>query len=134
MTNMLEKAIRNFNIQDWYDLWLRKELYSNFVDRDIKKQLLPLINESKELQEALDSGNIDEVKKEYWDVIYALMLLTSWLIKEGILTEEDFRNMWKQQKSKIYARSSFLKQNKKVSIDEEENERFASKWQPKRPI
>lgn len=130
----LNEAIRNFNIKDRYDLWLRKELYSNFIDRTILKQSLPLVNESKELYEAIESNNIDEIKKEFSDVIYSLMLLTSCLIKEWLITNKDLQNMWKQQKEKIFKRSPFLKENKKVSIDEEEEARFKSKWTLKREI
>ena len=130
----LNEAIRNFNIKDRYDLWLRKELYSNFIDRTILKQSLPPVNESKELYEAIESNNIDEIKKEFSDVIYSLMLLTSCLIKEWLITNKDLQNMWKQQKEKIFKRSPFLKENKKVSIDEEEEARFKSKWTLKREI
>ena len=76
----------------------------------------------------------DNIKKEYWDCLYAMFLITSWLIKEGILNEADFKNLGKQQKEKIFKRSSFLKRHEKPTVRKEEEEWYYSKNQPIKPI
>ena len=132
--NNLKQIFRAFEIKDRYELMVRKNLYSNFIDRPLSQQVSPIVNESVELKEAILKGDINEIKKEYQDCLYGMLLLTSWLIKEWILTEEDFRTMWKQQKEKIVARSPFLKTHEKVDIETEERIRYATKWQKVKPI
>ena len=130
----MKEIIRNIDIWNWYELLERKANYSNFIDRSIKSQLVVLLNEIKELWEAVDDNNINEVKKELLDVLFNTWQLLYSLEKKWYINDEFMKTSWKTQKDKIIKRSPFLKDNKKVTVEEEERLRYASKWQNIKPI
>ena len=123
----MKEIIRNIDIWNRYDLLERKANYSNFIDRNIKSQLLVLLDEIWELFKAVDDNNIEEVKKELLDVLFNTWQLLYSLEKKWFIDENFMKTSWKQQKDKIFKRSPFLKENRKVSIEEEEKLRYESK-------
>lgn len=109
------------SMTELYKVLRRKELYSNFIDRDINTQYNSLVNEIKELQVSLLENNKEEVLKEFSDVIFVLWLFIQWLLKNWILTKEDLNSIPEIISSKIYQRSPQLLYWKKESIEIEED-------------
>lgn len=126
----ITKQIFNLDKSDviWlYKLILRKEKYSNFIDRNLDSQIQCLVNESKELLEAIQLWDNTEAKKELCDIIYLTLLVTSWMINSWILKEWELWIILKEHQDKIYKRSPQLLYQKKESISEEERLRKVGK-------
>lgn len=130
----MKNIIKNIDVKNRYDLFERKANYSNFIDRDVSKQIAVLLNETNELLEAVQNENVEETKKELLDVLYNVWQLLYSMEKKWMIDEEFMCKSWKTQKDKIFQRSPFLKENRKVTIDEEEELWYKSKWTPIKPI
>lgn len=130
----MKQIIRNIDIKNWYDLLERKSQYSSFIDRSVKSQLIVLLNELKELWEAVDDNNLTEVKKELLDVLFNTWQLLYSLQKKWFIDKTFMSQSGKQQKDKIMKRAPYLKENRKVDVTEEERLRYLSKGQNIKPI
>lgn len=130
----MKDLIRQFPVYDWYQLLQKKAECSNFIDRSISSQLQVLLNEVRETQEAANNNNINEIRKEVLDILFNTFQLLYSLEKKWIIDEDFIKSSWKVQKQKIYKRSPFLLENRKVSVQEEERLRYLSKNQPIKPI
>ena len=116
----MKEIIRNIDIWNRYDLFERKAQYSNFIDRDVKSQLVVLLNEIRELWEAVDKDNIVEVRKELLDTLFNTWQLLYSLQKKWYIDEEFMKTSWKTQKAKVFSRSPHLKSQEKLSVEDEE--------------
>ena len=121
MDSITRKIFKNSpNWTEAYKLLMRKELYSNFIDRDIDTQFESVVSEVNELKEEIANKNSEEIVKELWDVIFVTLLAIQGLVKEGLITEEDISSIFTNQSNKIYSRSPQLLSWDKVSVKEEE--------------
>lgn len=113
-------------LQSMFKLISRKELFSNFIDRDIKTQYQCLKNEIEELNESIQLKDSDNIIKELSDVIFLLFLNTQKLLEQWIITKEQLNRMFSDHASKIYQRSPQLLYWKKEDHDTEE--RLRKEW------
>lgn len=120
--NNTRKLVESFNIKDWYDLWLRKELYSLFVDRQVEHQIKCIKWELDELLQWIEKWDKENISEEMSDVIYNTIQLLQSLLKKWLVDENDIANSGKKQKEKIFIRQPFLKtQEKPESFQQEHN-------------
>jgi len=99
--------------KDLFELLLRKEKFSEYIDTDYNEQFTDLISEITELKkEVLEWWDIEW---ELMDVIFWLWQLICKLLKEWKIDSLNF----KAQKEKIFKRSPNLKACKKVSREVE---------------
>ncbi len=110
------------SMKSLFKLLLRKELFSNYIDRPILTQYKTFKNEVLELEEELSDpiNNKDKIQKELSDVIYTLFMNINNLVKEWVVDEQWLQNFGQEQSDKIYQRSPFLKENRKPTEEEEE--------------
>jgi len=65
MDSITRKIFKNSpNWTEAYKLLMRKELYSNFIDRDIDTQFESVVSEVNELKEEIANKNSEEIVKE----------------------------------------------------------------------
>lgn len=123
--SITREIINSFPVKDWYDLLLRKETYSHYVDRPFDKLIKNVKWELDELLAWIENKDSENIKEEIADVIYNTCQLLQSLKKQSLITSEDIQNMWQAQKQKIYKRQPFLKDNsEKPNSWEEETALF----------
>lgn len=113
-------------LKSMFKLIARKELFSNFIDRDISVQYQCLKNEIEELNESIQLKDSDNIIKELSDVIFLLFLNTQKLLEQWIITKEQLNWMFSDHASKIYQRSPQLLYWKKE--DHNTEERLRKEW------
>lgn len=124
--SITREIIDSFPVKDWYDLLLRKENYSHYVDRPFEKIIKNVKNELDELFVWIQNNDSENIKEEIADVIYNTCQLLQALKKHCLITSEDIQHTGKAQKQKIFKRQPFLKDNsEKPETREEETALFA---------
>jgi NTP pyrophosphatase (non-canonical NTP hydrolase) len=117
--------IESAPIADCYDLLLRKEHYSFYMDRPFERLIRDTQWELQELMEWIQNNDKENIKEELADVIFNTCQVIQALFKRELITPEDLANTWKAQKQKIYKRQPFLKDNsEKPNSWEEETALF----------
>ena len=123
--SITREIIKSAPVADWYDLLLRKEKYSYYVDRPFERLIKDVKWELDELLTWIQNEDSENIKEEVWDVIFNTCQLIQALFKRELITPEDFQRTWINQKKKIYKRQPFLKDNsKKPESWEEETALF----------
>jgi len=123
--SITREIIESAPVADWYDLLLRKEKYSYYVDRPFERLIKDVKWELDELLTWIQNEDSENIKEEVWDVIFNTCQLIQALFKRELITPEDFQRTWINQKKKIYKRQPFLKDNsKKPESWEEETALF----------
>jgi len=117
MESITKDIIKSFPTKDWYDLLLRKEKYSYYVDRPFERLIKDVKWELDELLQGIENGDKENIVEEMWDVIFNTCQVIQALFKRELVTEEDMNNTWKAQKKKIYKRQPFLKDNSEKPVD-----------------
>lgn len=117
--------IESAPMADWYDLLLRKELYSFYHTLPLSR----LINDTKweleELLQGVESWNLENIKEEIADVVFDTCQIIQALFIQDLINETDILWSAQRQKEKIYKRQPFLKDNsEKPNSWEEETALF----------
>ena len=107
--SITREIIDSFPVKDWYDLLLRKETYSHYIDRPFEKLINSVKNELDELLTWIQNQDSENIKEEIADVIYNTCQLLQALKKQCLITSEDIQHSGQAQKQKIYRRQPFLK-------------------------
>ena len=124
--SITREIINSFPVKDWYDLLLRKETYSHYVDRPFEKLIKNVKNELDELLAWIQNNDAENIKEETADVIYNTCQLLQALMKQCLITSEDIQHSGQAQKQKIYKRQPFLKDSSdKPKTRDEETALFA---------
>lgn len=112
-------------VKDRYDLLLRKENHSYYIDRPFERLIKDVKWELDELLTWIQNNDSENIKEETADVIFNTCQLLQALMKKCLITSEDLQNTGKAQKQKIYKRQPFLKDNsEKPNSWEEETALF----------
>lgn len=122
--SITREIIESAPVADWYDLLLRKEKYSYYVDRPFERLIKDVKGELDELLVWIQNNDSENIKEEMSDVIFNTCQLIQALFKHELVNSEDLQNSWKAQKEKIYKRQPYIKQNKKLESWEEETALF----------
>lgn len=123
--SITREIIDSFPLKDWYDLLLRKETYSHYVDRPFEKLINNVKWELDELLTWIQNNDSENIKEETADVIYNTCQLIQALFKKELISSEDLQHTGQAQKQKIYKRQPFLKDNsEKPNSWEEETALF----------
>lgn len=122
--NKTRELIEAAPVKDWYDLLLRKEQYSYYIDRPFERLIKDVKWELDELLTGIQNNDSANIKEEVADVIFNTCQLMQALLKRDLVTAEDIRNTWKEQKKKIYTRQPYIKENVKLNSREEETALF----------
>jgi len=122
--NNTRTLIESFPIKDRYDLSLRKEMYSLFIDKDISHQIKAVKWELDELLEWVEKWDVENISEEVWDVIFTTISLLQSLLKKWLIDDVDMKVSWLAQKKKIYNRQPFLKKHEKPEDFETEHNLF----------
>ena len=104
-------------VKDWYDLLLRKEQYSFYIDRPFERLIKDVKWELDELLTWIQNKDYENIKEEIADVMFNTSQLIQALLSRDLITSEDFHNTAKEQKKKIYKRQPFLKYNYEKPVD-----------------
>ena len=116
-------------VKDRYDLLLRKENYSYYIDRPFERLIKDVKWELDELLTWIQNKDSENIKEETADVIFNTCQLLQALMKQCLIFPEDLQNTWKAQKQKIYKRQPYIKENHKLDSREEETALFKKlKW------
>lgn len=83
--------------KDLFELLLRKEKFSEYIEWTLEEHINNLINEILELKEECLEGK-ENIHWELLDVIYQTWQLVNKLLNDNLIENLDF----KQQKSKIF--------------------------------
>lgn len=118
--SITREIIESAPVADWYDLLLRKEKYSYYVDRPFERLIKDVKWELDELLTWIQNEDSENIKEEIGDVIFNTCQLIQALFKRELITTEDFQKTWINQKKKIYKRQPFLKDNSKKPESREE--------------
>lgn len=125
--NNTREIFENFPSKDYYDLLLRKEYYSYYIDRDVSHHVECIKSELEEVLEAVENWQ-DNIWEEMNDIIYNTLQLLQSLLKKWHIDETDIKMFGKFQKDKVYKRQPFLKENQKPeSFDDEHLIRLQNK-------
>lgn len=116
--------IESAPVADRYDLMLRKEQYSFYLDRPFERLIKDTQWELQELLEWIQNNDKENIKEELADVIFNTCQVIQALFKRELITPEDFSNTWKAQKKKIYKRQPYIKEHVKLNSWEEETALF----------
>lgn len=112
-------------VADWYDLLLRKENYSYYIDRPFERLIHDAQGELQELLEWVNKGDHENIKEEVADVIFNTCQVLQAVMKRQWISPEEFNQLGKDQKQKIFKRQPFLKYNsEKPNSREEETALF----------
>lgn len=123
--SITREIVNSFPVKDWYDLLLRKETYSYYVDRPFERLIKDIKGELEELLTWIQNQDIENIKEETADVIFNTLQLIQALMKKELISPEDLQYTGQAQKQKIYKRQPFLKDNsKKPNSREEETALF----------
>lgn len=118
--SVTREIINSFPVKDWYDLLLRKETYSHYIDRPFEKIINNVKNELDELLTWIQNKDSENIKEETADVIYNTLQLIQALMKNELISSEDIQHTWQEQKQKIYKRQPFLKDTSEKPQNREE--------------
>lgn len=110
MSNTRETFEKIWN-SDLFELLLRKEKFSEYIDWTYEEHVDNLINEIQELKHWIKENDSENIVEEFMDVVYMVFQLSNKLNKDWLLDWLDFKN----QKEKIFKRSPNLKQCTKIS-------------------
>jgi len=122
--SVTRQEFESFPVKDWYDLLLRKENYSLYIDRPFEKLIKDAQWELQELLEWIQNEDSENIKEEAADVIFNICQVFQALLKRELITSKDLQNTWLEQKKKIYKRQPYLKEHQKLSSREEETALF----------
>lgn len=122
--NNTRKIIENINAKDWYNLLLRKENYSHYIDRPIEHHVKYIKSELDELLRGIENMDEENIKEEITDVIYNTAQLIQSLLKKWLIDEDVIKESWKKQYNKITKRQPQLKENYKIDTFEDEHNLF----------
>ena len=122
--SITREIIESAPVADWYDLLLRKEKYSYYVDRPFGRLIKDAKGELDELLAWIQNGDSENIKEELWDVIFNTCQVIQALFKRELITPEDFQQTWINQKKKIYKRQPYLKSQEKLDSWETETALF----------
>lgn len=122
--SITREIIESAPVADWYDLLLRKEKYSYYVDRPFERLIKDAKGELDELLAWIQNGDSENIKEELWDVIFNTCQVIQALFKRELITPEDFQQTWINQKKKIYKRQPYLKSQEKLDSRETETALF----------
>lgn len=122
--SITREIIESAPVADWYDLLLRKEKYSYYVDRPFERLIKDAKGELDELLAWIQNGDSENIKEELWDVIFNTCQVIQALFKRELITPEDFQQTWINQKKKIYKRQPYLKSQEKLDSWETETALF----------
>ena len=123
--SITRELIESAPVADRYDLLLRKEEYSHYVDRPFERLIKDAKGELDELLNWIQNGDMENIKEEVWDVIFNTCQVLQALLKRELITPEDIHQTGINQKKKIYKRQPHLKENRKLDSREEETALFA---------
>lgn len=126
------KLIENIDIKSWYNLLLRKEQYSHYIDRPLKHQIKCVQSELNELLQWIEKNDSDNIKEEIIDVIYNTIQLLQSLLKKWLIDENCIKESGKNQYNKIVKRQPQLKEQKKLDTFQQEHDLFVllkNKWE-----
>lgn len=122
--SITREIIESAPVADWYDLLLRKEKYSYYVDRPFERLIKDVKGELDELLVWIQNKDSENIKEEMGDVIFNTCQLIQALFKNELVNSSDLQMSWKAQKEKIYKRQPYIKQNQKLESWEEETALF----------
>ena len=122
--NNIKTIIKNIEVKDWYDLLLRKEKYSHYIDQPLEYQVKYIQSELNELLAWIENNDKNNIKEEVTDVIYNTMQLLQSLLKKGLIDEETIKNSGKNQYMKIVKRQPQIKHQYKTKTYKEECDLF----------
>lgn len=122
--SITREIIESAPVADWYDLLLRKEKYSYYVDRPFERLIKDVKGELDELLVWIQNKDSENIKEEMGDVIFNTCQLIQALFKNELVNSSDLQRSWKAQKEKIYKRQPYIKQNQKLESWEEETALF----------
>lgn len=117
--SVTEEIYRSFPTKDWYQLLRRKEAYSFYTDLPFERLVKDLKGEIDELFQWIESNDSENIKEELADVLFNTQQLIQALFKKGLITSEDLKATWKEQKEKIYWRQPHLNSNSEKPTDRE---------------
>ena len=123
--SITRQLIESAPIADRYDLLLRKEEYSHYVDRPFERLIKDAKWELDELLVWIQNQDRDNIREEVWDVIFNTCQVLQALLKRELITPDDIHQTGVNQKKKIYKRQPYLKENRKLDSREEETALFA---------
>lgn len=122
--NITRELIESAPVADWYDLLLRKEKYSYYIDRPFERLIKDVKWELDELLAWIQNQDMENIKEEVWDIIFNTCQLLQALLKNDLITPEDIKQTGINQKKKIYKRQPQLIYGPKPNSWEEETELF----------
>ena len=123
--SITREIVNSFPVKDRYDLLLRKETYSYYIDRPFERLIKDVKWELDELLTWIQNQDIENIKEETADVIFNTLQLIQALMKNELISHEDLQHTGQAQKQKIYKRQPFLKDNsEKPNSWEEETALF----------
>ena len=123
--SITRQLIESAPVADRYDLLLRKEEYSHYVDRPFERLIKDAKWELDELLVWIQNQDRDNIREEVWDVIFNTCQVLQALLKRELITLDDIHQTGVNQKKKIYKRQPYLKENRKLDSREEETALFA---------
>ena len=123
--SITRQLIESAPVADRYDLLLRKEEYSHYVDRPFERLIKDAKWELDELLVWIQNQDRDNIREEVWDVIFNTCQVLQALLKRELITTDDIHQTGVNQKKKIYKRQPYLKENRKLDSREEETALFA---------
>lgn len=130
--NETRKLIENIDVKSWYNLLLRKEQYSHYIDRPLEHQINCIKSELNELLQWIEKNDSDNIKEEIVDVIYNTIQLLQSLLKKWLIDENCIKESGKSQYNKILKRQPQLKEQKKLDTFQQEHDLFVllkNKWE-----
>ena len=122
--SITREIVNSFPVKDRYDLLLRKETYSYYVDRPFERLIKDVKWELDELLTWIQNQDIENIKEETADVIFNTLQLIQALMKNKLISPEDLQHTGQAQKQKIYKRQPQLRHGPKPNSWEEETELF----------
>lgn len=122
--SITREIIESVPVADRYDLLLRKEKYSYYVDRPFERLIKDVKGELDELLVWIQNQDWENIKEEMGDVIFNTCQLIQALFKHELIQSEDLQKSWQAQKKKIYKRQPYIKECKKLDSREEETALF----------
>jgi len=129
--NNTRKLIENIDVKSRYNLLLRKEKYSHYIERPLEHQIYCIQWELIELLEWIKNNDSDNIKEEIVDVVYNTAQLLQSLLKKWLIDEDLIKNSAKIQYKKILKRQPQLQEQKKLDTFENEHSLFINlknKW------
>lgn len=133
--SITREIVNSFPVKDRYDLLLRKETYSYYVDRPFERLIKDVKWELDELLTWIQNKDSDNIKEETADVIFNTLQLIQALMKNELISPKDLQHTGQAQKQKIYKRQPQLRHGPKPNSREEETELFrklkeqSKKWE-----